>query len=162
MKGKTYSAYIVEGLSSLTNILPISSKCAKFVNRFVVCAGLQCFVAQWDGRSSTATVVNTLFSVGENYPNSRVSVGRQSEEGTFFFGTISNSFCNGPANKSFYRYTKDKGVQKLFTGTKDTTGIATDSSKKALYHVDECTGKIAKFDLDSHGNICKAIDMFNV
>lgn len=158
-KDKTYSAYIV-GLSSIAFILPIDPKCAKFENRFVVASGKRIVEIIWDGKSSTATVSKPLFTVEKNDPNSVLSVGRQSEEGILFFGTISSSYCSGPANKSFYRYSKRDGVQRLFTGTRDTTGIATDRSQNALYHDDQCSGKITKFDLDSNGNICKAIGMF--
>lgn len=100
-------------------------------------------------------MLSTLFAVEENDLTSVLAVARPSERGTFYVGTFHTNFCSGPANSSFHMYTKEKGIQKIFTDIQTTTGIASDKSKKMVYHVDTCGGKITGYSTDCGGNICK-------
>lgn len=152
---RTYAASIV-GQAHPTFILPFSSECDKFKNRFAVGISHNTEVVEWDGRSPTANIVGTLFGAESNVPGSTWNVARPSEDGIFYGGTFrSDAFCSGPPNSSVYRYTKDKGLVRLFTGTISTLGLASDVKRNMLYHIDTCTKTITGYQLDSKGDICK-------
>lgn len=153
---KTYSAYI-DGYAGPAFILPISQKCDKYKNLFLV--GLHKFtrIIEWDGRSTVARVVSTVFDIEENDPLSILGVSRQSERGRFYGGSIHITFCSAPANSSLYSYTKEKGLQRLFGDVHSTIGLTFDKNAGYLYHLDSCTGAITRFQTDSKGDICKMV-----
>lgn len=150
----TYSAYI-DGISAPPSFLLPVKECRKHYNLFLVGLGQIAGLVKWDGRSPVAEFMGPLFDLEVNDPTIVFATGVGGELGRFYGGTFHTTFCSGASNASFYTYTRDRGVELLFTGTKTTTGIGFDGTiLKQIYQVDTCTGLIAAFDGDSDGNIC--------
>lgn len=160
-KDRTYSAYI-EGYESPSYVMPISEKCNENKNLFLCGIGHTNYLLQWDGKSSSARVLNPVFSAEENDPTSLWGVSRPNEHGQFFGGTFHASFCSGPNNASIYRYTKEKGLQRIVSGVQTTTGFAFDrySECAIAYHLNSCNAILSGFEEDSNGDICKTNHSF--
>lgn len=96
---------------------------------------------KWNGKSTEAHLLGTqkLFNVEEFDPKSHISVAQADRRGHLFIGTFSLDFCSARANKSFYGYTADRGVERLFDGTYGASGIAIDERAKKLYYLDPCS-----------------------
>lgn len=141
---KFYSAKI-EGEATAQFIIPI--KCRK--NHFA--AGLQEGVKEieWDGKSSTARVTRTIFLTARcpGCPTNHMSSAIADPKGRFYGGTLTSSFCNPaePANSTFYRYTKRKGLKRIFENIRVSTGIVFNKKEKKCYYVDSCTFEIREF-----------------
>jgi len=155
---KGYSAYI-QGQSSPAFIQPLK-ECNKYKNLFAVGLGHNTAIIEWDGKSKVAIVKGNVFGVEENDPTSRF-FGINSEEGRLYGGTFHTSFCGGPSNSSFYKYTKEKGLQLLFSGTQVTTGVAFDKDRGYIYHLDSCSSIITEYQVDANGDICNGRVIFD-
>lgn len=156
-----YSAYI-EGAQSATFILPIDSmqkcskKCSKKKNLFAVGIGSQVVVIEWNGKSTRAKMVQTLFSLDANIPSSHVSLARAGARGRFYGGTYSYKDCNQPSQLSFYKWDPKLGLKRLFGDLKSTYGIAFDDTNGKVYHLDKCQSLITSFDgSQPEGDLCK-------
>lgn len=136
-------------------------ECDKYKHLFFVGFAQKAGIVEWDGRSPSAEYVSTIFEVPVNDPTISLAVGRQGERGRFYGGTFHSSFCSAPNNASFYMYSKEKGLQLLFTGTQTTTGVAFDDNARKVYHIDTCFGLITKFQGDEEGNICNVIEIYS-
>lgn len=167
--GNFYSAYI-EGVSGPSFIMPINDECVKNTkcnrcgNRlFAVGVGHSVMIIRWNGKSTRAKVVRTLFSVEQNVQLSRTNFARADRKGRFYGGTFSQTFCNASASSAFYRYTKKGGVDLLFNGIVSTTGIAFNEELEKMYHLDSCSRLITVFDwCPKTGDICNFDSLFLV
>lgn len=100
-------------------------------------------------------MVKKLSSVDSNDPMSRTDLARPDRSGRLYGGTFSSTFCTTPRNKTFYRYTSDKGSVRLFTDIYTTSGVAFNEDAQKLYHVDVCLLLITEFDWDpATGDLC--------
>lgn len=148
-----YSAYI-KGESSPIYFYPIKD-CHQHKDLFVVGLANANKIVKWNKRSTVARVVDTLFTVQPENPDGRLCVGRVDPLGFLYAGTFTYRFCSGPSNASFYSYTKQKRLQRIFGDVISTTGVAFDTNVKKLYHLDSCTGLITAFDgVPDTGDIC--------
>lgn len=153
-EAKLYSAYI-EGESQPIHVFPIK-ECELYKDMFAVGLANSTKIIQWDKSSRVARVVSTLFTLELDDPMKRLVIGRGDPKGRLYQGTFSYQFCNGPANSSFYMYTKERGVQRLFGNVVTTTGVAFNLAARKLYHLDSCRLQIVEFDEDKDtGDICK-------
>lgn len=157
-ENRVYGAYIAGGKFSPSFILPFKD-CSKNDSLFAVGIRHDTAVVKWDGKSSVAQYVSTLISVEEFDRTSRWCVTRQSPQGHFYGGTTFTTFCNSPSNASFYMYSHDRGVTRLFGGLISTTGVAFDQNH--LFHLDACTNLITAFDRTSCGDICNGRLVFD-
>lgn len=124
-----YSSYN-EGESSPIYLYPFK-ECNKHKDLFIVGLTNSTEIIEWNvKRSTVARVVDTIFNVQLENPDGRLVVGRVGPLGYFYVGTFTTRFCSGPANASFYRYTKPNGLQRIFAGVTTTTGIELDTSAK--------------------------------
>lgn len=154
--GILYSAYI-EGVTSPSFIIPTNKKCTKCnecdEQFFAVGVGSDVVTIKWNGKSTKAKVVSSLFSV-ESAPY-RFNAGMVDSNGRFYGGTLSPKFCNSTASRSFYRYTKNEGVVRLFGDLQSTSGTAFDQNEHKMYQLDSCQLLITDFDYDPNtGDIC--------
>lgn len=148
-----YSAYI-EGESSPIYFYPIKD-CHQHKDLFVVGLANATKIVNWNKRSTVARVVDTLFTIQPENPDGLLCVGRVDPFGFLYAGTFTYRFCSGPSNASFYSYTKQKGLQRIFGNVISTTGIAFGTNEKKLYHLESCTGLITAFDVvPDTGDIC--------
>lgn len=151
----TFNSAFIEGFTSPAFIIPIRKKCKICKNLFVVGLDHNVAIIKWDGKSTRAQVVEILFSVETSDPLSRTNYARADSKGRLYFGTISKKFCDTNPQSSFYRYTADKGVQLMFSGTSTTSGIAINEKAEKLYHLDSCNLLVTEFDWDpATGDIC--------
>lgn len=163
-EGKTYVASIVGQETDSSSfgpsfILPVSSECNKYKNQFAVGIGHTTRTVQWDGKSPSVNVSNTIFTIEQNDPTINLAIGRQSEKGILYVGTLHSSFCSGPSNSSIYKYTKKNGIEQLVSGIQTTTGFAFEKNGKILYQLDSCQKIIVKFFIDSNGDLRKLISI---
>lgn len=155
--GVLYSAYI-EGVDSVAFILPINTTCLKCKHLFAVGVGSQVMTIKWNGKSTRAKIVDRLFALDANIPNSRTSLARAGAMGRFYGGTFSYQQCSGPPSLSFYRYDPVQGLTRIFGDLVSTSGIAFDDNNGKLYHLDTCQSLITSFDgSQPGGDLCNLI-----
>lgn len=156
-ENRVYQATI-DGATTLLFLLPI--KCAK--NYFLVGINLKAVIAYWDGRSEKATVIRTLFEVDENSSNVINDIKTDSR-GRFFGGTKSVESCDTgtPPTGAFYRYHKNKGLEKLFGNVYISNGLTWVHKTKKFYYIDSCTYDVKGFNYDPKtGKLCKYQSFF--
>lgn len=152
-----YSAS-VPGIQSISFIYRVRKNCKECDDLFVIGNEHGSNLIRWNGRSTESQLLGPrkLFSVEDVDARSHINVAQADRKGRLFFGTFSLDYCNTPANKSFYRYTIDRGIDRIFFGLYGTSGIAINEEAKKLYHTDSCTLYITEFDFDPRtGDICK-------
>lgn len=156
--GIFYSAYI-EGVTSPSFIIPTYKKyrkCKKCNHElFAVGIGTDTLLVKWNGKSTKASVVDSLFSV--NDAPYQLDTGIADKHGRFY-GGVFNGNCSSSASRSFYRWTKNEGVVRLFGQLESTTGIVINEDENKLYQMDTCQLIISEFDYEPKtGDICKNI-----
>lgn len=104
----------------------------------------------WDGVSSTATVIQTLFEV-----KGHLNFALADKKGRLFTGTLNDTiFCAAPNEFATYRYA-DGQLTTIFTNMGSTSGLAIDYERNKFYHADFCRYQIVEFDYDCKtGDIC--------
>ena len=114
--------------------------------------------------SNVAKVVENLFSLETNVSISLVDIGQIGPNGNFYYiGSTTIPYCGGPSNSSFYMYSKQNGVQRLFSNIQSTSGVAIDQKRKKLYHLEPCKQLLTEFDWDAQtGNIFSVFYMRNI
>lgn len=133
-------------------MLPVRRKYRRGPQLFLFGSGNKAELIKWDGKNETATIVDSVFTAVPEDPGSGLATARTTDEGDLYGGTHHSNFCSGPSNASFYRYTNNKGLQQLFSGTKTTDGVA--FCNNTLFQFDPCTGLVRKFHLRSNGTLC--------
>lgn len=153
-ENKVYSAY-VDGSSAPVFIIPVRD-CKKYPNFFVIGVGHDVKMIFWPKNSEIAHVIKTIFSLDQNDPSNTLGIAVPGPNGQLYVGEYFSKLCSGPSNSSVYMYSKQKGLQRLFGGVKDTDGLAIDKKRNKFYHLQTCTQSIAQFKWDPHtGDICK-------
>lgn len=154
--GMTYSATI-PGSQTIGFIYPVRQGCKECTNLFAVGSGHDVLLVKWDGISPQAQIVRTLFSVEPDNPLTHVNLARADGHGRLFEGPFSLEFCGAPvADQSLYRYDSSRGLQRIFTGVRATTGIAFDDKAHKMYHVGGCSLLLTEYDYDPKtGDVCK-------
>lgn len=152
--GVLYSARI-DGVDSVSFILPAEAKCEKCKNLFVVGAVSQVITVKWNGVSTRAKAIDRLFSIDANIPLTRTGIARASPSGRFYGGAYFFSYCNATPGLSFYRYDQSDGLVRLFGNLISTSGIAFNLDAQKMYHMDSCQLFITEYDWDpKSGDIC--------
>lgn len=155
--GILYSASI-PGIKAISFIYPVRQKCKKCNDIFAIGMAHGVNFIKWDGKTTVAQLVNqtNLFNVEENDTKSIMDIAQADRNGRLYFGTYSSDFCSSPANSSFYRYSANRGVERIFGDLYGTSGIAIDEKAKKLYHSDYCLLLITEFDFNPKtGDLCK-------
>lgn len=152
--GAVYSAYVV-GETGASFIMPVNGS----DNEFVVGFDGGPKVVRWDGKSTTAQVLRTLFTV----PQISMDYAIADPKGRLFVGTFNSvEFCSGPSNQIFYRYTSNNILTPLFSDVWSSNGLAINRKTNKLYHSDACSYKIAEFDYNPKtGDICNGRVVFD-
>lgn len=140
-----YGAEII-GEESPSFIYPIEGCYNEFVVGFLGVVK----VIRWDGKSTKATVVRTLFNAFGH-----MNYAYADKKGRLFTGTLNRTiFCSAPADFATYRYANDK-LTTIFPNMKTTTGLTIDYKRNIFYHGDACRYQIVGLDYDCKtGNIC--------
>lgn len=154
---KFYSAKI-EGEGTASIIIPIKGR----KNRYAV--GLEDGVKEikWNGKSNTARVTRTIFLTARSpgYLTNHMNDCKADPKGRFYGGTLTPPLCNfaEPANSTFYRYTKRKGLKRILTHVRVSNGLAFNKKEKKFYYVDSCAFNIREFKWNSKsGALCMYI-----
>lgn len=151
-ENRVYQAYI-ENAAILLFILPIN--CAK--GFFLVGIDLKAVIVYWNGRSTKATVIFTLFEFDES-PSNVINDIKTDERGRFYGGTKSVESCDTGAQPTsgFYKYNKGKGLEQLIDHVYISNGLTWVRETNKFYYVDSCTYDIKEFDYNPiTGNLCK-------
>lgn len=152
IKRKVFSAYI-EGKTLTAYFVPVA-KCGQhfsYNNDLFLSGSLhENYLIRWNGVESKAKVIETVFRIESDNPDSHMDLGAPNEQGKFIVGTTNNLYCLGDANRALYSYTKADGVKLLYTGFKSTAGLVFDGNK--MYHNDVCRQKIESLERDASGN----------
>lgn len=151
-----YSAAI-PGAQTIAFVNPVRQDCNECTGLFAVGSGHDVIFVKWDGKSPEAQVVGQkLFSVELDIPLSHINIAKSDRHGRVYVGSFSLDFCDTPANKTFYRYTNERGVERIFTDVRTISGLALDEDAGKIYHLDGCNLVISEFDYDPKtGDICK-------
>lgn len=112
--GNFYSAYI-DRVSSPSFIIPIDKKACKKCNKcdaklFAVGVGHDVAIVEWNGKSTKAKRISSIFRVENDDPLIRFDVAVADNSGSLYAGSLSQTLCNATASRSLYRYTKTAGV----------------------------------------------------
>lgn len=156
--GILYSAYI-KGATSPAFIIPTNRECTK-CNKcgsqfFAVGVGSNVVIVKWNGKSTKAKVVETLFVTEVGDASSRFDFAVTDSFGRFYGGTLGQNFCNSTVPRSLYRWTPKDGVVRLFGGLQSSTGIIFNKNAHKMYHFDSCQFLLTEFDYDPKtGDIC--------
>lgn len=147
----------VDDAPDLQFILPIECR----MNQYLVGIENKAVISVWDGRSSRATVVKTLFELDPGTSNVINDV-KTDCHGRFYGGTKSVESCDTrePGKSAFYTYQPSKGVQQFFGGIKISNGLTWVRKTNKFYYIDSCTYDVKEFNYDSDtGNLSKLDDM---
>lgn len=154
--GIVYSASI-PGAQTVGFVYPVREGCKECSDLFAVGSGRDIIFIKWDGKSPQAQVVGQkLFSIEPDNPKGHTNIAVADRHGRIYIGPFSLEFCSAPPTQLFYRYTNKRGLERLFTGLRATTGIAIDEDAGKLYHIDGCSFVLTAYDYDPKtGDICK-------
>lgn len=112
----------IKGEANASFIIPL--KCCK--NQLVVGLDRGVKIIEWNGQSSRAKIIRTLFKVEQSpiYSNNNMNDGKASPNGNLYAGTLRETLCSSSpaASGSLYRYTKDSSVRRLFDDVKISNG----------------------------------------
>lgn len=159
----TYSA-VIPGSGTIGFVYPARQGCKDCADLFLIGNSNDVSVVKWDGKSPQAQVVGKeLISIEPNNTQTHVNLALADRHGRLYVGTFSLQFCAAPtADSSLYRYTNDRGLTRLFTGVRATSGIAIDYNARKLYHVGGCNLLLTAYDYDPKtGDICKYSLLFH-
>lgn len=153
-----YSAVII-GEVAASFIIPVKCGKKRFRNQFGVGLDRGMKIIDWDGVSSTACVIRTVFDYGRcpTCATNRMDDGKADPKGRFYGGSISPAVCNlsAPANSSLYRYSKKKGLKVMLNHVKISNGIAFNARRKKCYYIDSCLYNVREFDWNPNtGALC--------
>lgn len=151
--GKIYKAKIKDNESQLGFITPVEGK----NDEFVVGAGHDLTLINWNGENDYATVVKTLLSVDMDMPKNRINDAKCDPFGRLFFGTMgdeTSDLKNHPTG-SLFRYDNSTA-----TNLRDligiSNGLAWNVKLGKFYYIDSVTRDVKEYDYDaSNGQICK-------
>lgn len=149
-ENKVYSAKI-DGEPIVGFIIPVSA------DEFAVGLDRRVGVVQWDGISSKANLVRTVFEVEDKSNNTRFNDSKADPFGRFFGGTMRVEGAGDlfdVAAGTFYKYVKGEGVQKLIPNIYVSNGMAWNLNENKFYYIDSCLFNIREYDYDpTNGSI---------
>lgn len=131
--------------------------CTECKNLFAVGNDHDVIIIKWNGKSPQAQIARRqrIFSVESNDAKSHTDTAIADHHGHLYEGTFSLDFCNASANKSFYRYSIDRGIERIFGDLYGSSGIGLDENAQKLYHLEYCRLLITSFDWDpTTGDLC--------
>lgn len=149
-ENKVYTA-TADGIFGPAFLFPIRNSSTRYVTSGGPNSAL--VVVEWDGRSSTAKMVDTVFSLP---PDQLLNSAFAAPNGDLFTGTYSPTLCNITPRMPFYRYSKNGGLVQIASNFRSTVGVFLMESTQTMYHMDGCWKILSAFDWDSKsGNLCK-------
>lgn len=137
----------VNGLDLAGFFIPVEGR----RNQYLVGANESAVIVEWDGRSSTATAVCTLFSTPAGINSAAVG-----PTGDIYVGSYGPKFCAENPDFSLYDYTSNGCLITVSDDLVTTVGIAIDIARGVLYQLDGCTQAITAFRWNPFtGRLCK-------
>lgn len=92
-EGKLYGAYVEGNLTAFGQLTPVG-RCGD--NEFIICHGHNVVSIRWDGRSPSAKVIKTVYSVAEDDPLSIVNIIPDNVHGFLMGITFNRQYCIAP------------------------------------------------------------------
>lgn len=128
-------------------------------NQFIIGSEHQAKLIEWDGRSPTANIIDTLFEVENDasHAHNMMHVAEVDPDNRLYFSTTRLSVCQQNSTippASFYVYTKEKGVQRIFGGMAVAAGAGWNLEKKLFFGVDACARNIIQLSYTDDGIYC--------
>lgn len=124
----------------------------KQTDLFLVGANDSAVIVEWDGRSTTASAVCTLFSIPAGINSALVG-----PTGDIYVGSYGPKFCSEKADFSLYDYTSNGRLITVSDDFVATVGLAIDAKLGILYQLDGCTRAITAFPWNPfNGRLCKS------
>lgn len=150
----TYAAS-VDNEPLMTFVLPVEGT----TDQFLVGTKNEAKIIRWDGHSSKAELVRSVFQIeNEEKFNTRFNDAKSDPSGRFFGGTQRFDECNGPydmANASLYSYDQKTGVKHLRKDVFISNGLTWINNK--FYYIDSCAYDVKEFDYDATtGDLCES------
>lgn len=152
-ENKTYHAKIDALLTTkLGFIVPVEDK----PDQFIVGAGPQLVIIQWDGKSTIAKQVGIYSQVEADIKITRFNDGKVDPKGRVFAGTLRSEEHGdvfGARIGNFYRF-ENGTPTKLRGNISVSNGLAWDERRNKFYYIDSADFDIKEFDYDpSSGTI---------
>lgn len=144
--GQVYKTNVV-GPDIASFIIPVENK----PNQFLASLGRDIVLIEWDGISSSFTIIDVAIST----PNLIYSfvVGPNNE---FYIGVYGDGLCLHPPTNPLYQYTTDRGLIIVADGFVSTVALAIDETKNIFYQLLPCNRTILGYDYNpSDGSLCK-------
>lgn len=155
---KLYGAFVEGNTTTFSCFIPIG-KCND--NQFILCHGHDVITIQWDGKTPSAKVIDIVYSVSVDDPQSIVNVVPDNVRGFVLGSTFNRQYCVAPKNDIFYKYSNATGVQTIFNGIQTQGGVIYDGRANRLYNIDACPREVAAFNVSHDGNISKSVSHFD-
>ncbi len=92
-----------------------------------------------------------LAQTEQHLPGNRLNDGRLDRQGRFWVGSmVENAKANPPGNSAaLYCYSKEAGLQPVFSGLTIANGLSFSPDSRWLYHADSPLGQIRRYAFDS-------------
>lgn len=136
---------------STPSITPISDEAGQFIatnnNRVIK--------VEWNGHSPEVTQLETLFT---GPPGTVFSSMAAAEDGTYYFSSYSDNYCQSGPTNSVWKYTKEAGFTRAVSDLIASYGIAIDEDRNTVYVNDPCSGIFA-YGRDASGDLCKSFTL---
>uniref|UniRef100_A0A182T4M4 Regucalcin n=1 Tax=Anopheles maculatus TaxID=74869 RepID=A0A182T4M4_9DIPT len=154
-EGAVYSASI-DGINFATFIVPVTDK----PDCFVIGDTIRLLAIRWDGKSSKATIVRQLASLGPEHANNRFNDGKVDPWGRLYVGSMLNESAGSPferATGSLWRYCDRTGtLVEQDRNVYISNGLAWNRETNRFYFVDSGANHIKEYDIDLDGNLTNA------
>lgn len=134
----------VDGEPLMTFILPIYET----TDQFLVGTKNAAKVIRWNGKSSKAKLIRTIFEVDGNVTTTRFNDAKSDPAGRFFGGTMRIDECNktDESNAGFYRYDTQNDVQQLKNNIFISNGLTWVGQTQKFYYIDSCAYDVIESD----------------
>lgn len=133
---KTYTA-TVDGLSNPSFIIPSYDD----PERFLVGSDGSGVVVYWNGRSPTANINHTVFTVEPPYT---ISTAYSSAFNELYIGPTGIEHCVDPTRQSIYRYSKANGLERIASQYQASVGLF--MVNDTLFHLSGCSNLVTAFE----------------
>lgn len=152
---KLYTATIAGNQTTSGFIVPFKNN----ANQFIVGLDNVATVISWDGVSSTATQVRTLFTGRSQTTLNGLLVSPQNDLYSGNLDTV--NYCGASPKQQVYQYLRDQTFAEVANNMGSTAGMVLIEKTNTVYQIDGCLKALNAFTWNPlTGELCKDIDKF--
>lgn len=137
---KVYST-TADGLTRSAFLVPINGSSTKYL---ATTNGTELVIFEWDGYTSTSTIVETISSLP---PDQNINNFYVTPYGHIYFGTYAPTLCNTDSILPLYHWSENEGLVEIDSNFKSTTGSFLIGD--ILYQLDGCATTLYAFTYNS-------------